>query len=492
MDSVFESDAEALWQDTLDLLEEQHISEPLSAMLKSCEPLSLEDTTLTISTSMRLVQKTILKNSSTIENCLAQAAFENIALEVALVPASDRAGERTPSHQAAPEQQRDDDLWDNLSKDVRVASNPLVETITDNDSRLTFKRFIQGDENIFAYQAALQVAEGVNKQTYNPLFIYGKSGLGKTHLLRAIQNYISKNDPMRLCVYKDASTFMSEYVNAMQNRDKGDFETLKNNYHGIDVLIIDDIQTFLNKTNTITFFFDLFNYLSSNGKQIVLAADRSPAQLGMGKSGFDERITSRLGSGFSISIQVPSFELKLLLITAFYKRQKEDAQLTHIPFMDGAIAEADLRFMAEHAGSNIRDIEGFVQSCIIMAARRQKAGEFFSHDDIMRIADEKWPMSKKQVTVAQIQRLVETYYDVSHNDLIGDKRNKELMEPRHIAIWLSRELTDSTLADIGKRFGGRSHATIKHSISWVEKQKKEDKTFYDQIFRIHDTIVENS
>ncbi|MBQ1449878.1 MAG: AAA family ATPase, partial [Eggerthellaceae bacterium] len=334
--------------------------------------------------------------------------------------------------------------------------------------------------------------EGVNKQAYNPLFIYGKSGLGKTHLLRAIQNYIAQNDPDRLCVYKDASTFMSEYVSAMQNRDNGDFEALRNNYHGIDVLIIDDIQTFLNKTSTITFFFDLFNYLSSNGKQIVLAADRSPAQLGMGKSGFDERITSRLGSGFSISIQVPSFELKLLLIKEFYRRQKEDALRTHIPYMNGTITDDDLRFMAERAGNNIRDIEGFVQSCIIMASRRNGAREVLTRDDILRIAGEKWPMSKKQVTIAQIQRLVETYYDVSHNDLVGDKRNKELMEPRHIAIWLSRELTDSTLADIGKRFGGRSHATIKHSISWVERQKKEDKTFYDQISRIQDTIIEGS
>jgi chromosomal replication initiator protein len=212
----------------------------------------------------------------------------------------------------------------------------------------------------------------------------------------------------------------------------------------------------------------------------------------MGKSGFDERITSRLGSGFSISIQVPSYELKLLLIQAFYTRQKEDALVTHIPYMDGTIDGDSLKFMAEHAGSNIRDIEGFVQSCLIMASRREKDGEQLTHEDIMRIADEKWPMSKKQVTVAQIQRLVETYYDVSHIDLIGDKRNKELMEPRHIAIWLSRELTDSTLADIGKRFGGRSHATIKHSISWVEKQKKEDKTFYAQTTRIHDTIVEST
>ena len=489
MADIIETDAEALWEDGLDLLADQHISEPLAAMLRSCTPASLEDGTLTITTSMRLVQKTILKNSATIENCLSQAAFENITLEVMLVAADPKPAVQQP----APEVREADDLWDNVAeKTPKPQKNPLVETITDNDSRLTFERFIQGDENVFAYQAALQVAEGVNKQTYNPLFIYGKSGLGKTHLLRAIQNYISQNDPTRLCVYKDASTFMSEYVNAMKNRESGDFEELKNNYHGIDVLIIDDIQTFLNKTSTITFFFDLFNYLISNGKQIVLAADRSPAQLGMGKSGFDERITSRLGSGFSISIQVPSFELKLLLITAFYNRQKEDAANTHVPFMDGNIDNDSLKFMAEHAGSNIRDIEGFVQSCLILASRRNKAGEELSHEDILRISEEKWPMSKKQVTIAQIQRLVESYYDVSHNDLVGDKRSKELMEPRHIAIWLSRELTDSTLADIGKRFGGRSHATIKHSISWVEKQKREDKTFFDQISRIHDTIVESS
>lgn len=490
MNSVLESDAEALWQDSLNLLNEQQISEPLAAMLRSCKPTSLQDGILTLTTSMRLVHKNVVKHINTIENCLTQAAFENTTLDIVLVAANDP---KPVSKQPAPEAAPDDDLWDNLSqKEPKPQKNPLVETITDNDSRLTFERFIQGDENAFAYQAALQVAEGVNKQTYNPLFIYGKSGLGKTHLLRAIQNYIAQNDPGRLCVYKDASTFVSEYINAMQNRDKGDFETLKNNYHGIDVLIIDDIQTFLNKTSTITFFFDLFNYLSSNGKQIVLAADRSPAQLGMGKSGFDERVTSRLGSGFSISIQVPSFELKLLLVKEFYKRQKEDAQTNHVPFMDGAIDEGSLKTMAEHAGNNIRDIEGFVQSCLIMASRRENEGEKLSHDDILRVVEEKWPMSKRQVTVTQIQRLVETYYDISHNDLIGDKRNKELMEPRHIAIWLSRELTDSTLADIGKRFGGRSHATIKHSISWVERQKKEDKTFFDQISRIHDTIIESA
>ena len=491
MDSIFESDAEALWQDSLDLLNDQHISEPLAAMLRSCTPMSLEDGILTVATSMRLVQKTVLKNSATIENCLSQAAFENISLEVELVATAEP---KPAAPQAPAEPQRDDDIWDRPDEHMerKAKKNPLVETITDNDSRLTFERFIRGDENIFAYQAALQVAEGINKQAYNPLFIYGKSGLGKTHLLRAIQNYIAQNDPSRLCVYKDASTFMSEYVDAMQNRDKGNFDALKANYHGIDVLIIDDIQTFLNKTNTIVFFFDLFNYLISKGKQIVLAADRSPAQLGMGKSGFDERITSRLGSGFSISIQVPSFELKLLLIQAFYERQKEDAQKTHVPFMDGTIDQESLHFMAEHAGNNIRDIEGFVQSCLIMASRRNREDARLSHEDILRIAEEKWPMSKKQITVAQIQRIVETYYDISHTDLIGDKRSKELMEPRHIAIWLSRELTDSTLADIGKRFGGRSHATIKHSISWVEKQKREDKTFYDQIARIHDTIVDNS
>ena len=483
-----QSDAEALWQDTLDLLAEKNLPDSTIAMLKSCTPVSMEDSTLKIETGMRLVEKNIYKNAPVIEECLSAAAFSPMKLDVSLVQRTqDTSAEPAPVNMFW-ESEANAPSAEQTAAELRGA-NPLVVEITAHDSRLTFERFVQGDENIFAYQAALQVAEGENK-TYNPLFIYGKSGLGKTHLLRAIQNYIAINDPLRLVVYKEATAFIDDYVTAMKDREKGAPEALKQNYHNIDVLIIDDIQKMAGAGRTIDFFFDTFNYLTAYGKQIVLAADRSPAQLGMGKDRFDERVTSRIDSGFSINIQVPNYELKLRLINTFYERMKEDAKEQNIAALDGTIPEDMRKYMAENAGTNIRLIEGFVQSCLITASRKEKSGETITTDDVQKVVREKWPTGRKTITVDEIQKAVENYYDITHGDLVGNKRNKELMEPRHIAIWLTRELTDSTLAEIGKRFGGRTHATVKHSIGWVEEVRIHDKTLFDQISRIQENITD--
>ena len=164
------------------------------------------------------------------------------------------------------------------------------------DSKLTFDRFVRGDENMIAYDSAVQVANGVNK-SYGLLFIYGKSGLGKTHLLRAIQNYIAQNDPSRICVYKDASSFISDYVNASRSENKSAADELRQNYADIDVLIVDDVQGLAGKAGTINFFFDTFNTLRASGKWVVLAADRTPAELGMGKDEPHRRRVHRIGAG---------------------------------------------------------------------------------------------------------------------------------------------------------------------------------------------------
>ena len=353
---------------------------------------------------------------------------------------------------------------------------------------LTFDRFVEGPQNKFAFDAAKQVANG--NRNYNPLFIYGKSGLGKTHLLRAIQNYIAQNDPERTCVYRVATDFIDDYSRAMKNARTGAAEALAENYHSIDVLIIDDIQLMSTAGGTIGFFYDTFNYLVGHGKQIVLAADRTPSELGMGQSRFDERVTSRLDSGMTVSIQVPDYELKLQLIDAFYERMREDARAQHVPGMDATISEDLRRAMAERAGTNIRVIEGFVQSCLMLATQRERQGTVISREDILRTAAQKWPTGQRIITIEQIQKAVETYYDISHTALIGSKRNKELMEPRHVAIWLTRELTDNTLADIGKKFGGRSHATVKHSIAWVDDLKKQNRVFHDRLDLLHDNITD--
>ena len=518
MENSLESDAEALWQDTLDLLADRQLPEAMLAMLRDCKPISMEDSVMRVETRMRLVMKTVSKNAAVIEECLSQAAFEPMRLEVVFAataaPSAEHApssmsreeadswaaqtGDGRPAWDGTPARKIAEDTWDESSADDlreeaarRRRNNPLVEDISQTTSKLTFERFVRGEENDIAYQASLQVANGMNS-TYNPLFIYGKSGLGKTHLLRAIQNYIARNDPSRLCVYRDASSFITDYTEAMRHSERSAASVLRQNYADIDVLIIDDIQKMAGKAGTVGFFFDTFNELIGNGKQIVLAADRTPAQLGMGKDGFDERVTSRLGSGFTTPVQVPSYELKLRLIETFCERMREDAERENVPALSGTVPGDAMRYMAELAGTNIRVIEGFCQRCLFAATAAEGRGTQISREEIGALAKECWPSAMRSVSIEDVQKAVEKYYDIDHASLVGNKRHKGLMEARHVAIWLSRELCDRTLADIGKHFGGRSHATIMHSISVVDEAKRDDKVFYDRLMQIRDSITGNS
>ncbi len=519
MDLPLESDAEALWQDTLDLLASHDLPEATLAMLRNCTPVSMGNATLRLETPMRLVLKTVSKNAPVIEECLSRAAFEPMRLEVGFAPSSSAAamphtpssmsraevdswtaetGDGRPSRDGPTARRMAEDTWAEPSdEEMREAAarrrrnNPLVEDISQATSKLTFERFVRGEENDIAYQAALQVANGMNS-TYNPLFIYGKSGLGKTHLLRAIQNYVARNDPSRLCVYRDSSSFITDYTEAMRHSERSAASVLRQNYADIDVLIIDDIQKMAGKAGTVGFFFDTFNELIANGKQIVLAADRTPAQLGMGKDGFDERITSRLSSGFTTPIQVPSYELKLRLIETFCERMREDALRENVAGLTGTVPPEAVSYMAERAGTNIRVIEGFCQRCLFAATAAERRGEELTRDEIESVARECWPSAGRAVSIEDVQRAVEKFYDIDHSSLVGNKRHKGLMEARHVAIWLSRELCDRTLADIGKHFGGRSHATVMHSISVVDEAKREDKTFYDRLMQLRESITGNA
>ena len=495
MDLASESDAEILWDDIVSSLEAEELPAATVAMLQSCEAESLTEDTLRIRTSSRFVQRTIGRLGDRLDEAASAVAFQPLRVEVVIAAStSPKARPKAPAEPpAAKAGRREDPPVRRPSRDEAPAlakkpKNPLVEAVTPTDSLLTFDRFVEGPQNKFAFDAAKQVANG--NRNYNPLFIYGKSGLGKTHLLRAIQNYIAQNDPERTCVYRVATDFIDDYSRAMKNASSGAAAALAENYHSIDVLIIDDIQLMSTAAGTIGFFYDTFNYLVGHGKQIVLAADRTPSELGMGNSRFDERVTSRLDSGMTVSIQVPDYELKLQLIDAFYERMRSDARKEHIPGLDANISPELRRLMAERAGTNIRVIEGFVQSCLMLAFQGELMGRPIGEQDIIAVAEQKWPSGQRRVTVEQIQEAVERNYGIDHESLVGSKRNKELMEPRHVAIWLTRELTDNTLADIGKHFGGRTHATVKHSIGVIEEGMKDDRTLQDRVGRIRDSILE--
>jgi hypothetical protein len=248
MEPEIGSDTEALWQDMFDLVSKRHLPGSVMAMLRSCEPTSLDSGVLYVETHSRTVKNRLSKNLGVINECLTEAAFEPTTLDIAFVQDPDAAplapnsavtpeearrwiapspqtASPTPAPAPASQPRNPEDAWldENATREAagheRRAANPLVGDISEMDSKLTFDRFVVGDENTFAYQAALQVANGENR-TYNPLFIYGKSGLGKTHLLRAIQNYISANDPTRVCVYKDGSSFITDYTTAMSHRER--------------------------------------------------------------------------------------------------------------------------------------------------------------------------------------------------------------------------------------------------------------------------------
>lgn len=506
MDHEQDSDAQILWEDALRLLAERNMSPATLAMLRSCKAISFEEDTLHVGCAMAFAQRKIMEQTALVEECLEQAAFQPVTFVVDLVSTPQAKPMDTSAVLSEHEISELDGRITSRSSQPSTSSahaapqtaSPAApapvrrEEIPISDAKLTFDRFVEGEENQFALEAAKQVANGEN-MSYNPLFIYGKSGLGKTHLLCAIRNYIAQNDPSRYCVYRTSTEFRDEFSMAMaSDRTTAARNDLARRYQDVDVLIIDDIQNIRSAGGTIRFFFDTFNLLLQHGKQIVLAADRTPKQLAMGDSKFDERDTSRMDSGVTVAIQVPDYELKLNLINTFYERQKEDAAAEHVSNMSATISEDMRKFMAERAGTNIRTIASFVTACLLMAYRREQDGHELTEEDITRIAGTKWQTGQKIVTVDQIQKAVEGYYGIARADLIGSKRNKELMEPRHVAIWLARTLTEDTLADIGKRFGGRSHATVKHSLAWVEEHAREDRLLYERISTIKDEITDKA
>lgn len=502
-----ETDAQVLWNDVVTMLSDEGFAPSTMAMFKSCTALDLTDNTLILAAGSGFVRRNIEKNLKVIETCIEQAAFQPIQVHVELEREHAGGDAPIPTIPTKITQQEFEQIREqrpsasepvNPSPESQVAplsasshrkkprkKNPLVENITATDSQLTFDSFIEGEENQLALQAAKAVANGSNG--YNPLFIYGKSGLGKTHLLKAIQNYLAVNDASRICIYRQARDFVNDYASAMVDTTRGVKAALEQNYHDIDVLIIDDIQGFRGAAKSIDFFFDTFNYLTSHGKQIVLAADESPSELGLA-----ERVTSRLDSGVTLAVQVPNYELKFGLIKAFYSQMKASAQEEQRPGYDGVISDEDLEFMASRAGSNIRMIKSFCQSCLFAASTHKRSNEPFGREQIAQIAEAKWGREQRTFSIDHIQHFIEQRYGVSHADLVSSKRKKELMEPRHVAIWLVRELTDSTLAQIGEKFGGRTHATIKHSIKWVEDRRSEDRIIHDKISRMKEDLLTSS
>jgi chromosomal replication initiator protein len=331
------------------------------------------------------------------------------------------------------------------------------------DPRLTFDRFVTGKSNELAFAAARRVAQG-NAQGFNPLFLYGGVGLGKTHLMQAIAQEMRARNPGARVLYLSAEQFMIRFVSALRDRRMMDF---KQAFRAVDVLLVDDIQFIAGKDSTQEEFFHTFNALVEAGKQIVLTADRSPVEIGS----LEERVTSRLQSGLVVQVHPADFELRLgVLQSKLAVARAADPSLR--------IAEGVTEFLAARITSNLRVLEGALTR---LCAQANLVGREITLDlardtlgDVLRHSDRK-------VSVEEIQKRVAEHYHIRLADLVGPKRLRSFARPRQVAMYLAKTMTSRSLPDLGRRFGGRDHTTVIHGVRKIEELRGTDAQIADDL-----------
>jgi len=341
-----------------------------------------------------------------------------------------------------------------------TAAPPRKQSESGLNTKYTFDSFVIGSSNRFAHAAALAVAEAP-AQAYNPLFIYGGTGLGKTHLMQAIAQYVGEHSSELSVRYVTSETFMNDFINSL--RDKR-IEGFKQRYRTYDLLLIDDIQFFEHKERIQEEFFHTFNTLYEAGSQIVISSDRPPREI----STLEERLRSRFEWGLITDIQPPDLETRIAILrkkVAADEIDVEDAQV--------------LTFVAGRVSTNIRELEGALTRVVAFSSLTGRPMTVELAQDVLR---DVFPQGEAaEVSIKRIQELVSERFSLSLEELTSDKRSQNIVYPRQVAMYLSRELTDSSLPKIGKEFGGRDHTTVIHATSKIARLIREDRSVYNLV-----------
>ncbi|MEX0679941.1 MAG: chromosomal replication initiator protein DnaA [Balneolales bacterium] len=340
-----------------------------------------------------------------------------------------------------------------------IRKNKIEPNLNEN---YVFSRFIEGDCNRLARSAAIAIAENPGKNSFNPFFVYGGVGLGKTHLVQSIGNKIRQDyrDDFSI-LYISSDQFTNEFVQAIRNNRAGDFSMF---YRSIDVLIVDDIQFFSGKEKTQEEFFHIFNALHQEGKQIILTSDRAPKDV----PDIEERLISRFNWGLSADLQMPDYETRYAIL----EKKALDNGIDFYPEI--------FEFIAHNFKSSVRDLQGAIIKLLATASLQKIDNIELSM--AKRILKDLIKETKKQISIESIQRLVCDYFGIDPNKVREKTRKQEIVEARQIAMYLSKTMTKSSLKTIGLHFGGRDHSTVIHAISSVE-DRLETNTKFQQIIR---------
>ncbi|MBL9033235.1 MAG: chromosomal replication initiator protein DnaA [Rhodospirillaceae bacterium] len=354
--------------------------------------------------------------------------------------------DEAPAVPAAPQvvSARDDDS-------VESVSAPL-------DPRLTFENFVVGKSNELAHAAALRVADA-DTVPFNPLFLYGGVGLGKTHLMHAIAWHIRTRKPQKKVIYLSAEKFMYQFIRALRNKSTMSFKEL---FRSVDILMVDDVQFIIGKESTQEEFFHTFNALADQNRQVVLSADKSPSDL----EGLEERMRSRLGWGLVADIHPTTYELRLGILQT--RAEQSGVQIPH----------KVLEFLAHRISSNVRELEGALTR---ITAHATLVGRPVTLESAQELLRDLLRANDRRVTIEEIQKRVAEHFNIKLADMQSPRRARSVARPRQIAMFLAKQLTTRSLPEIGRKFGGRDHTTVMHAVKKVEELSAADGSFAEDV-----------
>ncbi len=437
---------DTLWRETLNHLRENLSPQLFSTWIKPIELVRVEKSQVFLRVPNRFFLDWIQDNyAQKIKETLASVGAVEYQLEFEIAPLRTRENSRKPVSSSQPSGQA-------LVEVSEAPPAPKTDfTSTNLNPKYVFNDFVSGSSNQFAHAAAMAVANNP-ATTYNPLFIYGGVGLGKTHLVNAIGNAILRRNPASRVCYYASEKFMNELINSLRFARMDDF---RNKFRSMDVLLIDDVQFIAGKERTQEEFFHTFNALYESHKQIVVTSDKFPKEI----PGLEERLRSRFEWGLIADIQAPDVETKQAIL-----KMKAEKNGIHLP-------EDVALFLSNSITSNVRELEGFL---IRLGAYASLTSTPITLDLAREVLKDILVENNRELTVEEIQKVVGNHFNIKIADLKSPKRLKALVLPRQVAMYLSRQLTSLSFPEIGEKFGGKDHSTIIHAIKKIERVQETD------------------
>nr|WP_199794886.1 chromosomal replication initiator protein DnaA [Paenibacillus faecalis] len=446
--TVLDSHTSELWQQILSVIQTKLSKPSFDTWFKATKALTLNDHSVVISAPTTFAVEWL---ESRYTKLVSSTVYEVLGkqVDVRFVIEETKPADPAPQQPSQPQQVSSDEIQSHML-----------------NSKYTFDTFVIGSGNRFAHAASLAVAEAPAK-AYNPLFLYGGVGLGKTHLMHAIGHYILEHNPSSKVVYISSEKFTNEFINSIRDNRA---ESFRNKYRNVDILLIDDIQFLAGKESTQEEFFHTFNALHEERKQIIISSDRPPKEIPT----LEERLRSRFEWGLITDIQPPDLETRIAIL-----RKKAKAENLDIP-------NEAMMYIANQIDTNIRELEGaLIRVVAYSSLTNQDVTTHLAAEALKDIIPSSRP---RMITIQDIQQKVGEYYNLRMEDFKARKRTKAVAFPRQIAMYLSRELTDFSLPKIGEAFGGRDHTTVIHAHEKISKALKTDQELYKVINNLTEKI----